>query len=96
MYLHLGKDVLVRAKDVIGIFDLETTTTGEITRDYLGRAERQSQITNVSSELPKSFILTRESGVERIYISAIAPPPSSDGWKKGSMSWMKRRDIYNF
>ena len=73
MYLHLRKDVLVRAKDVIGIFDLETTTTGEITRDYLGRAERQSQITNVSSELPKSFILTRESGVERIYISAIAP-----------------------
>ena len=51
-------------KDVIGIFDLETTTTGELTRAYLKNAERQSQVTNVSPELPKSFILTRENGVE--------------------------------
>ena len=73
MYLHLGKDVLVRARDVIGIFDMETTTTGELTRSYLKRAEAQSQVTNVSFELPKSFILTRENGVERVYISQIAP-----------------------
>ncbi|MBQ3391654.1 MAG: DUF370 domain-containing protein [Clostridia bacterium] len=73
MYLHLGKDVVVRAADVIGIFNLETSTVGPITRGFLATAERDSRVTNVSPELPKSFILTLEKGVERVYISQISP-----------------------
>ena len=29
MYLHLGNDVLVKTEEVIGIFDLDTTTVSK-------------------------------------------------------------------
>ncbi|NLT58648.1 MAG: DUF370 domain-containing protein [Clostridiales bacterium] len=72
MYLHLGQDVLVRKRDVIGIFDIETTTVERSTRDFLARAERESRVTTLTSELPRSFVLTQEQGVLRVYIGQIA------------------------
>ena len=38
MYLHLGQSVVVPFRDVIGIFDLDTTTDSRITREFLKRA----------------------------------------------------------
>ena len=35
MYLHLGQDTVVKKKDIIGIFDMDTTTVSKISRDYL-------------------------------------------------------------
>ena len=39
MYLHLGQDYIVRTQDVVGIFDIDTTSTGKRTREFLARAE---------------------------------------------------------
>ena len=30
MYLHLGQDVVVRSRDIIGIFDIENTSVSKI------------------------------------------------------------------
>ena len=38
MYLHLGQSVVDPFRDVIGIFDLDTTTASRLTRDFLSRA----------------------------------------------------------
>ena len=35
MYLHLGGDKVVKTKDIIGIFDMDTSTVSKNTRDYL-------------------------------------------------------------
>ena len=73
MYLHLGKDVLVRAKDVIGIFDLETSTISQITRQYLSQAEKTGRVVNVSMEMPKTFVVCcGEDGAVTVYISQIS------------------------
>ena len=40
MYLHLGQDVVVRKEFIIGIFDLDNTTSSHITRKFLADAEK--------------------------------------------------------
>lgn len=73
MYLHLGQEVLVRSKDIVGIFDLDTATIGKETRNYLARAEKRGRVVNVTSELPKSFIVCANAkGKVTVYISQIS------------------------
>ncbi len=76
MYLHLGQDVVIQGKTVIGIFDIENTSISRITKDFLGSEEKLHHVVNVSMELPKSFIICREEkdGKEEtvVYISQIS------------------------
>lgn len=67
MYLHLGEDVVVNSKKIIGIFDMDTSTVNKVTRDYLSKAEKEKNIIYVSYELPKSFIVTED----KIYVSSL-------------------------
>jgi hypothetical protein len=73
MYLHLGQDIVIRMKDVIGIFDLETSTISNTTRDYLAAAQKAGQVVSISDEMPKSFILCQDSkGKTVVYTSQIS------------------------
>lgn len=76
MYLHLGQDVVVRSSDIIGIFDIENTSISKITKEYLGEQEKRHRVVNVSTELPKSFIVCSDTGNEietlTVYISQIS------------------------
>lgn len=73
MYLHLGQDTVVSFDEIIGIFDLDTTTVSKISRDYLTKAEKSGKVINVSTDLPKSFVLCKkENGTENIYLSQIS------------------------
>ena len=73
MYLHLGNDVVVLLREVLGIFDLDTGTVSKITRDYLQKAEEENRIQTVSDDLPKSFVITQEQGKTKVYLSQISP-----------------------
>ena len=57
MYLHLGQNVVVPVETVIGIFDLDNTTSSHITRKFLGDAEKAGYVYSVSDELPNSFVV---------------------------------------
>ena len=69
MYLSIGGDMAVRDRSVIGIFDLDNTTCSKHTRQLLRRAEELGGVVDVAGELPKSFVLTEEFGMERIYLT---------------------------
>lgn len=43
MYLHLGQSVVVPFRDVIGLFDMDNTTSSHITRSFLNRAEKEGR-----------------------------------------------------
>ena len=73
IFLHLGKDCIVKQEDIIGIFDLDTTTVSKISRDFLKFSEKRKQTVNVSFELPKSFVITCENGEMKVYISQLSP-----------------------
>ena len=73
MYLHLGQDTVIKINEIVGIFDLETSTISKITRDYLAEAQKQGRVVNVSMEMPKSFVLCKgKTGEATVYISQIS------------------------
>ncbi|MBR6510095.1 MAG: DUF370 domain-containing protein [Clostridia bacterium] len=73
MYIHLGQETVIKSSDVIGIFDLESTTISKNSRDYLTKAEKNGEVLTVSYELPKSFIVCSEKKREqKVYISQIS------------------------
>jgi len=75
MYIPIGDDMSVRDKNVIGIFDLDTTTVTERGRIFLDRAEKEGQVVpwtpKSPEDMPKSYILTVEYGMTKIYQSSV-------------------------
>ena len=67
MFLHIGEDTLIRDKDIIGIFDMDTSTVNKATRDYLKKAEQEKRVVYVNYDLPKCFVVTNKN----VYISPI-------------------------
>ena len=73
MYLHLGMDKVITFDEIIGIFDLDTTTVSKSTRNYLTKAEKAGIVENICYDLPKSFIVCRnKDGEDKVYISQIS------------------------
>lgn len=73
MYLHLGQDTVIKIQDIIGIFDIETSTIAKSTRNYLSDAQKTGKVVNVSMEMPKSFVLCRgKNGAVTVYITQIS------------------------
>ena len=73
MYIHLGQNTVVLEQEIIGIFDLDTTTVSKNSREYLNRAEKAGEVFNVSYELPKSFVVCQKGkGRQTVYISQIS------------------------
>ena len=67
MYLFLGGETIVNADDLLGIFDLDSTTLSASTRHFLNIAQKENRVVNTSSELPKSFAVQARKNPE-VYI----------------------------
>lgn len=73
MYLHLGKTTIVPTSTIVGVFDLDNSTVSKHTRAFLTKAQKENRVVDVSTELPKSFVVCEEHGILRVYLSQIAP-----------------------
>lgn len=69
MYLSIGQDMAVRESSIVGIFDLDNTSTSIRTREFLSQAEKDGLVVPCD-DLPKSFVVTSEYGFLRIYLTA--------------------------
>ena len=67
MHLHIGEDTVILDRDIIGIFDMDTSTVNKATRDYLKKAEQEKRVVYVNYDLPKCFVVTDKN----VYISPI-------------------------
>ena len=68
MYIPIGSDMSVRERSIIGIFDLDNTTWSKHTRNFLSQAEQNGEVVTVAEDIPKSFLLTSEYGMNRVYL----------------------------
>ena len=71
MYLSIGNDMAVRETSIIGIFDMDNTSTSKRTRQFLKMAEKEGQVVPCD-DLPKSFVLTAEYGLARVYLTSLS------------------------
>ena len=101
MYLHLGQSVVVPFRDVLGVFDLDNTSSSHLTRAFLERAEKEGRVVNVSDDLPRSFVLwwstcpttcpgplccAPQPGVKEQSICLSCPPPPCCGGRRATVS----------
>ena len=71
MYLNIGNDMAVREKSIIGIFDMDNTSTSARTRLFLEKAEKMGEVVPCD-DLPKSFVLTAEYGFSRVHLTSLS------------------------
>ena len=73
MYLHLGSSVSVPTEDIVGIFDMDNSSTSRITREFRRSAEEEGMVITVGTDLPKSIVVCCPRGSwQRVYISPLA------------------------
>ena len=72
MYLHLGDEVIIPYREIVGIFDLDNVTATRAGRTFLQTAERAGRVYTITENLPRSFVVTTMGGRETIYISPIS------------------------
>jgi hypothetical protein len=72
MFLHLGENVVVPLKDIIGIFDTETTMYSTDTIQFLRMAEEDGFVERITKDNPKSFVVAEVDKKSKIYLSPIS------------------------
>ena len=86
-FLHLGGDTVVPLAGVVGIFDMDFTTVSKHTRSFLADAEKGGRVVNVTTDLPRSFVVCQDDfGGETVYICQLAP---STLRKRANLGWGK-------
>ncbi len=68
MFLFIGGDTTIKSSEVVGIFNIEECSVSRITADYLAACQRSGKIADLTSDLPKSFIVTPN----KTYISNVS------------------------
>ena len=60
MYIHLGRDYVLNDRDIIGIFNLETTTVSPRGREFLNYAQKN-----------QCYVLA-DAPVDTVYLSELS------------------------
>ena len=69
MYVEIGLNLSVREDQILGVFDLDNTSWSKHTRRFLKAAEDAGEIVEATDTLPKSFVLTRQYGQNRVFLT---------------------------
>lgn len=72
MFLHLGRDVLVSARTIVSVIDMDTATSSRHTRAFLTKAEEEGRVMVVTDELPRSAVVCCEGDSYAVYICQIS------------------------
>ena len=72
MFLHIGENFVVPLKDIIGIFDLQSTMYSNDTTQFLRMAEEDGFVERITDEIPKSCIIAEVNKMSKVYLSPIS------------------------
>ena len=66
-FLNITKNLYLKSSSVIGIFDLDSSTVSKSTRIFLRKSQEEKKLISVSSDIPTSFIITKDNDEEKVY-----------------------------
>ena len=73
MIIYLGENTVVKDRDIIGMFDMDTATIGAASRAYLTMAQKAGQIEASPGVLPRSFVVaSRKCRQQTVYLSPVS------------------------
>ena len=70
MYLHIGKNYIIKEKDVICILNIETLKW-EFYKDF--RKTYKEKTIDISGKNARTLIITKENNETKVYITNILP-----------------------
>jgi extracellular matrix regulatory protein B len=68
MFIHLGGEKIVRASELIAIFDLSIEQSSKISKQFITQATKDKRIEVISEEESKSLVVTEH----KVYYSPIS------------------------
>ena len=72
IYLHIGNGESIKTENIIGIFDLDTSTVSKTTKKYISKKEKEGKVEYADFDLPRAFILYEDNGNEKVKLSRIS------------------------
>jgi hypothetical protein len=72
MFLHIGNGKSVFKKNIIGIFDLDTSTVSKTGKDFINKMEKEGLLEYEDFDLPRSFVLIEENNKYKVRLSRIS------------------------
>ena len=72
MYLHIGNKKSIRKRDIIGIFDLDTSTLSKTGKNFINKNQREGRVVYDDFDLPRSFVLEDGGGKLKLRLSRIS------------------------
>ena len=94
IYLNVGGGKSIKEKDIVGIFDMDTSTVSSVTRKLLSEAEKNKRTESPSLEIPKSFVLYKsDDGTVKVCFSQFSSASPSCCLMSVCQKSIKRKEI---
>lgn len=71
MYLHIGKDIILKKENILFILNYKNLKEDKIFNKFFEKIDKNNLI-DISEEQPKSLIITKENEIIKGYISNIS------------------------
>ncbi len=72
MFVHIGKNLSINEKEIIGIFDMESSTVSTETRNFLKNMQDDMKTVSLCDDIPKTFVLCDNEMTDTVYITQIS------------------------
>ena len=83
MFLNINKDVIIRTKDIVGVFNLNYIKNTKEYRNFLSNMIEKKQISKDENKQEKTFILIKNENETKGYITNISTNTILKRKKKG-------------
>jgi extracellular matrix regulatory protein B len=68
MFIHLGGEKIIRAVELIAIFDVSIEASSKISKSFIMNAVKEKNTEQIGEEEPKSVVVT----IDKVYYSPIS------------------------
>ncbi|MDI6619816.1 MAG: DUF370 domain-containing protein [Clostridiales bacterium] len=72
MFIHIGKNVVIKEESIIAIIDVKTVNKSKYTKQLIKIADENGILRNAMDDEPKSYILAEVDKKDVLYISSIS------------------------
>ena len=71
----MGRDTVLPADDIIGIFDLDSITVQKDSCNFINMAQKMGEIEDLTTDLPVTFVLCNGKGTKQsVLLSSFSLP----------------------
>ena len=68
MFIHLGGEKIIRASELVAIFDVSVQSFSKTTKAFVSHATKEKKAEMIAGEEPKSLVVT----VDKVYYSPVS------------------------